>query len=126
MTSDSVVAAPRRLEAHALQDVAVGHAGRGEEAVVARDEVVRRQLALEVVAPRRAPPVRSSSSRGHSRPTSSPPMHLIAAAEMTPSGVPPMPHSRSTGERSLTASSAARDVAVGDQPHARAGLADRR
>ena len=24
-------------------------------------------------------------------------MHLIAAAEMTPSGVPPMPHSRSTG-----------------------------
>ena len=34
-------------------------------------------------------------------------MHLSAAAEMTPSGVPPMPHSRSTGERSLTASSAA-------------------
>ncbi len=34
-------------------------------------------------------------------------MHLIAAAEMTPSGVPPIPHSRSTGELSLTASSAA-------------------
>ena len=34
-------------------------------------------------------------------------MDLIAAAEITPSGVPPMPHSRSTGERSLTASSAA-------------------
>ena len=34
-------------------------------------------------------------------------MHLIAAAEMTPSGVPPTPHSRSTGERSLTACSAA-------------------
>ena len=32
---------------------------------------------------------------------------MTAAAEMTPSGVPPMPHSRSTGERSVTASSAA-------------------
>ena len=34
-------------------------------------------------------------------------MHLIAAAEITPSGVPPTPHSRSTVERSETASSAA-------------------
>ena len=34
-------------------------------------------------------------------------MHLIAAAEMTPSGVPPIPHSSATGEFSLTASSAA-------------------
>ena len=34
-------------------------------------------------------------------------MHLIAAAEITPSGVPPIPHSKSTGEFSLTASSAA-------------------
>ena len=33
-------------------------------------------------------------------------MHLVAHAEMTPSGVPPIPHSRSTGERSETASSA--------------------
>ena len=33
--------------------------------------------------------------------------HLTAAAEITPSGVPPMPHSRSTGERAVTASSAA-------------------
>ena len=32
-------------------------------------------------------------------------MHLIAAAEITPSGVPPIPHSRSTAEFSLTASS---------------------
>ena len=31
----------------------------------------------------------------------------MAAAEMTPSGVPPIPHSKSTGERSVTASSAA-------------------
>ena len=30
-------------------------------------------------------------------------MLLIAAAESTPSGVPPMPQSRSTGERQLTA-----------------------
>jgi hypothetical protein len=34
-----------------------------------------------------------------------PPNALIAAAEMTPSGVPPMPHSRLTGERSETDSS---------------------
>ena len=34
-------------------------------------------------------------------------MHLIAAAEITPSGVPPIPHSRSTEEFSLTASNAA-------------------
>jgi hypothetical protein len=34
-------------------------------------------------------------------------MHFSAAAEMTPSGVPPTPHSRSTGELSLTASIAA-------------------
>ncbi len=31
----------------------------------------------------------------------------MAAAEMTPSGVPPMPQRRSTGERSVTASSEA-------------------
>ena len=43
MTSDSV---GRRaaLVAHALQHVAVGHAGGGEEAVVALDEVVVREL----------------------------------------------------------------------------------
>jgi hypothetical protein len=34
-------------------------------------------------------------------------MHLIAAAEITPSGVPPMPHSMSTGVSGMTASSAA-------------------
>ena len=34
-------------------------------------------------------------------------MHLIAAAESTPSGVPPIPHSRSTGPPSPQASSAA-------------------
>ena len=36
-----------------------------------------------------------------------PPKALIAAAEMTPSGVPPIPHSRLTGERSETDSSEA-------------------
>ena len=50
---------------------------------------------------------RSSSFRGHSRPNSCPPMHLIEAAEITPSGVPPIPHSRSTGDSSCTASRAA-------------------
>ncbi len=39
---------------------------------------------------------RSSSDRGHSLPCIAPPRHLIAAAEMTPSGVPPIPMSRST------------------------------
>ncbi len=34
---------------------------------------------------------RSSSLRGQSRPWISPPMHFMAAAAMTPSGVPPMP-----------------------------------
>mmetsp|Transcript_13816 Transcript_13816/g.35488 ORF Transcript_13816/g.35488 Transcript_13816/m.35488 type:complete len:209 (+) Transcript_13816:401-1027(+) len=41
---------------------------------------------------------RSSSSRGHSLPWMVPPMHFIAAAEMTPSGVPPMPSRMSTDE----------------------------
>ena len=35
MTSDSVEAPLGAVVAHALQDVAVGHAGGGEEAVVA-------------------------------------------------------------------------------------------
>ncbi|MCW2966859.1 MAG: glpX [Solirubrobacteraceae bacterium] len=35
--------------------------------------------------------LRSSSLRGQSRPICWPPVHLIAAAAMTPSGVPPMP-----------------------------------
>ena len=39
MTSDWVVA-PWLLEVHALQQLAVGDAGGGEEAVVAGDEVV--------------------------------------------------------------------------------------
>src|SRR5580765_3023079 len=34
---------------------------------------------------------RSSSLRGHNRPWISPPMHFIAAAAITPSGVPPTP-----------------------------------
>ena len=51
-------------------------------------------------------------------------MHLIAAAEITPSGVPPIPHSRSTGEFSLDGQQRGGHVAVGDQAHARAGVAD--
>ena len=38
---------------------------------------------------------RSASSRGASRPWMTPPRHLIAHAEMMPSGVPPTPSSRS-------------------------------
>ena len=39
---------------------------------------------------------RSVSSCGHKRPWISPPMHFSAAAEMTPSGVPPTPINTST------------------------------
>ena len=62
--------------------------------VVAADEVVAREHAVEVVAgvERRS---RSSSSRGHSRPEIRPPRH-DRGGRSTPSGVPPMPHSRST------------------------------
>src|SRR5215208_6792424 len=42
--------ARRTLVAHALQDVAVGDTGGGEEAVVAPDEVVDGQHLLEVIA----------------------------------------------------------------------------
>ena len=48
-------------------------------------------------------------------------MHLTAAAEITPSGVPPMPHRKSTGRSRRDREQRAGDVAVGDQPHARAG-----
>ena len=37
----------------------------------------------------------SFSLRGHKRPCSAPPMHFRAAAEITPSGVPPIPKSTS-------------------------------
>ena len=56
------------------------------------------QHLVEVVAGRRARPGARSSLRGHSLPMIRPPMHLIAEADSTPSGVPPMPHSRSTAE----------------------------
>ena len=46
---------------------------------------------------------RSSSVRGASRPWIAPPMHFNAAAAMTPSGVPPIPSSRSTPERGAAA-----------------------
>ena len=78
----------------------LGDAGRGDEDVVARDEVVVRQDAVEVVARSSTSARRSSSLRGHSWPWSAPPRHLIAAAEMTPSGVPPIAHQHvDTGRR---------------------------
>ena len=49
MTSDWVVA-PRGVVVHALEQLAVGDAGGGEEAVVARHEVVGAQHLVEVVA----------------------------------------------------------------------------
>ena len=49
ITSDSVVALPR-LVAHALQELAVGDAGGGEEDVVAGDEAVDVEDLVEVVA----------------------------------------------------------------------------
>ncbi len=67
--------------------------------------------------------VRSPSLRGHSRPWIAPPMHLIAAAEMTPSGVPPMPISMSTPVDGCARRDRRGDVTVANQVHARAGRA---
>ena len=66
--------------------------------------------------------MRSSSSRGQSRPCSAPPRHLIAAAEITPSGVPPIPISTSTPVPGLRGDRRC-DVAVPDQVDPRARLA---
>jgi hypothetical protein len=52
-------------------------------------------------------------------PCIAPPRHLIAAAEMTPSGVPPMPISSRRRSR-LRGRDRRRDVAVADEVHARA------
>ena len=122
MTSDSVVRAVG-VVAHALEHVAVGDAGGGEEDVVAGDEAVRVEDLVEVVAGVDRG-LRSSSSRGHRRPSISPPTHLIAAAEITPSGVPPIPQSRSTPVPRLTASSAPATSPSVMKRIARAGLAD--
>ena len=59
--------------------------------------------------------------RGQSLPWIAPPMHLIAAAEITPSGVPPIPISMSTPV-GLRGGDRGGDVAVADQVHARARL----
>ena len=50
MTSDSVVARPSSSDADAVEQVAVGDAGRGEEGVVAADQVVGLEHPGEVVA----------------------------------------------------------------------------
>ena len=83
------------VEADAVEQRAVGDAGGGEEAVVAANEVVGGEHGAEVETGASIAG-RSSSSAGHSRPWISPPMHFRAAAEMTPSGVPPTPISTST------------------------------
>ena len=51
-------------------------------------------------------------------------MHLSAAAEMTPSGVPPIPIQHVDAGLGPRSGDRRRDVAVADQVHARAGLAE--
>ena len=99
------------VEGHAVQERSVGDAGRGEEAVVAVNEVLDGQHGGRVEPGVGTIATRSASSCGHSRPWISPPMHLSAAAEMTPSGVPPTPISTST-PNPPTRSRSRRDVAV--------------
>ena len=53
-----------------------------------------------------------------------PPRHLIAAAEITPSGVPPIPQSRSMPVLAHDGEQRRGDVAVGDEADAGADLAD--
>ena len=99
---DSVVAPRGAAVVHAVEQLAVGHARRREEDVVAGHEPVLVEHLVEVVA-RLERRFRSSSERGHSRPRICPPVHWIAAAASTPSGVPPIPNRRSTAESSVTA-----------------------
>ena len=100
--------APVALVADALEHVAVGHPGGREEHVLAARRGRRRSASSSRSYPAvdRGVPLRRRRA-ATAGPSSSPPMHLIAAAVITPSGVPPIPHSMSTGELSLTASSAA-------------------
>ena len=124
MTSDSVVAPRGALVAHALQDVAVGHAGGGEEDVLALDEVVvgehalevvagvHRGLALVVVARPQAPDLPAADAldrRGGD--------DALGRAADAPQEV----DRGARGDRQQRRG----DVAVGDQAHARAGVADR-
>ena len=85
-----------RDDADAAQQRAARDAGRGDEDVVAARRGRRRSARGRGRSPASTSAARSSSSRGQSFPCIAPPRHLIAAAEMTPSGVPPMPISRST------------------------------
>ena len=62
--------------------------------------------------------------RGASRAWITPPRHFTAHAAMMPSGVPPTPSSRSMPLPAAGRDDRACDVAVGDEPDARAGLAD--
>ncbi len=110
---------------HPAQQLAVGDAGRHEEDVLAPDQVVGGAGPGRGRARRRRARCRSSSSLGHSSPWIAPPMHFTAQAAMTPSGVPPMPSSRSMpAPRRARGQDRAGHVAVGDQLDAGAGLPD--
>ena len=91
------------------------------EDVLALDEVVGRQHAVDVEAVLDEPP-RSLVVRGQSLPCIAPPRHLMAAAEIA-SGVPDSP---SAGRRPCPPARGDRrgNIPVADQVDARAGLAE--
>ena len=113
------------VEAHAAHEVAVGHAGGREEAVLARDEILGREHALEVVArvarvlrlvvvarPQASEHRAADAADGGGR------EHALGRAADAPQQVDArVGHGREQR---------ARDVAVGDQADARAGVADAR
>ena len=112
-------------EAHALHQRAVGDAGGGEDDVLAR----ARGPATCRPASKSVMPIarQRSSSSGlltTSRAKISPFRQRIAAAVSTPSGAPPMPITACTPRADDRRRDAGRQVAVADQPDARAGGAD--
>ena len=111
--------------ADALQQVAVGDAGGGEEDVAPRRPACRRRAPRRGRSRRRRRPGARRRRAATACRGARPPRHLIAAADSTPSGVPPMPHSRSTPVPSETANSAAETSPSRDEADARPDLADR-
>src|ERR1044072_5080369 len=95
--------------ANALQDVAVGDAAGGEEDVVAGAEVVGCEDPVEVVAGVDRGAALLVVARPEPAEQLSPPRPARARAggRAARGGAPPTPQSKSTGERSLTASRAA-------------------
>ena len=106
-----------RRVADAAKQRAGRHAGRGDEDVLARDEVVGRAARGRGRSRRRPAPGAPRRCAARACPGSPPPTHFSAAAEITPSGVPPIPISMSTPVPRLRGRDRRRDVAVADQVH---------